>query len=208
MRATGFRSAAFIATVFCAAIAGVGLAGAAAAKETIVFIRHGEKPAQGLGQLDCRGLNRALALPGVIDRQFGRPDAILAPNPSAQKDDGGVHYDYVRPLATVEPTAVAFGLPVEARVGFDDVAGLTATLEAPERRDALVLVAWEHRIIDAVARELLRRHGGDPALVPDWASADFDGVDVVTIDWSGPSPTATFARGAQGLNGLPDACPK
>ena len=27
--------------------------------ETIVFIRHAEKPEAGLGQLDCRGLNRA-----------------------------------------------------------------------------------------------------------------------------------------------------
>ena len=205
MRATGFSATAVLAAVLVAA---AGLAGAASAKQTIVFIHHGEKPAKGLGQLDCRGLNRSLALPAVIERQFGRPDAILAPSPSAQKDDRGIRYDYVRPLATIEPTAVAFGLPVETRVGFEDVAGLTATLEAPERREALVLVAWEHRIIDAVARELLRRHGGDPALVPDWGPADYDGVDVVTIDWSGPTPTATFARGAEGLNDLPDACPK
>jgi hypothetical protein len=205
MRAAGFSAMAVLAAFLVAA---VGPAGTANAKQTIVFVRHGEKPAKGLGQLDCRGLNRALALPGVIEKQFGRPDAILAPNPSAQKDDHGVRYDYVRPLATIEPTAVAFGLPVETRIGFEDVAGLAATLEAPERRDSLILVAWEHRIIDAVARELLSRHGGDPALVPDWAGADFDGVDVVTIDWSGPTPTATFARGSEGLNDLPDACPK
>ena len=35
----------------------------AAERETIVFMRHGEKPPEGLGQLDCQGLNRALALP-------------------------------------------------------------------------------------------------------------------------------------------------
>lgn len=207
MRA-GVRATVIRAAMGIAAIAAVSHAGVASAKQTIVFIRHGEKPAQGLGQLDCRGLNRALALPAVIEKQFGRPDAILAPEPSAQKNDRGVRYDYVRPLATVEPTAIAFGLPVETRVGFEDVAGLTATLEAPERRDSLVLVAWEHRIIDAVARELLSRHGGDPALVPDWAPGDYDGVDVVTIDWSGPTPTASFARGAEGLNGLPEACPR
>ncbi len=33
--------------------------------ETLVFVRHGEKPAQGYGQLNCQGLNRALALPAV-----------------------------------------------------------------------------------------------------------------------------------------------
>jgi hypothetical protein len=32
--------------------------------ETIIFIRHGEKPLSGLGQITCQGLNRALALPG------------------------------------------------------------------------------------------------------------------------------------------------
>ena len=29
--------------------------------ETLICIRHGEKPATGLGQLSCQGLNRALA---------------------------------------------------------------------------------------------------------------------------------------------------
>ncbi|HKN29694.1 MAG TPA: hypothetical protein VJY34_18125, partial [Roseiarcus sp.] len=47
--------------------------GAAAAEETIVFVRHGEKPAAGLGQLDCRGLNRSLELPAVINAMFGKP---------------------------------------------------------------------------------------------------------------------------------------
>ena len=42
---------------------GDGIDGAA---ETIVFVRHGEKPEAGLGQLNCQGLNRALALPSVI----------------------------------------------------------------------------------------------------------------------------------------------
>ena len=53
------------------------LAGGVAAKETIVFVRHGEKPDAGLGQLDCQGLNRALKLPGVIKATFGKPNAIL-----------------------------------------------------------------------------------------------------------------------------------
>jgi hypothetical protein len=33
------------------------------AQETIVALRHAEKPAGGLGQLTCQGLSRALALP-------------------------------------------------------------------------------------------------------------------------------------------------
>jgi hypothetical protein len=59
------------------------------AVETIVFIRHGEKPEGGFGQLNCQGLNRALALAPIIAKSFGRPDAIFAPNPSHPKEDAG-----------------------------------------------------------------------------------------------------------------------
>jgi hypothetical protein len=100
------------------------------ARGTIVFIRHGEKPDKGLGQLTCQGLNRALALPKVIDKLFGKPDAIFAPNPSNQKEDNGKSYYYVRPLATVEPTAVQFGLPVDTSLDYSDAAGLQSALES------------------------------------------------------------------------------
>ena len=60
------------------------------AVETIVLVRHGEKPGKGLGQLDCQGLNRALALPPVIAKTFGRPSAVFAPDPSQQREDDEV----------------------------------------------------------------------------------------------------------------------
>src|SRR5215831_5026678 len=81
------------------------------AVETVIFVRHGEKPHNGLGQLNCQGLNRALALPSVIAKTFGRPDVIFAPDPDEQIKDGGRWFDYVRPLATIEPTAISFVLP-------------------------------------------------------------------------------------------------
>ena len=176
----------------------------AIAEERIVFVRHGERPPKGLGQLDCQGLNRALALPAYFAQTFGKPDAIFAPDPGRSKKDGGETYDYVRPLITIEPTAIAFGLPVDAHIGFDDLAGLEKALEAPELQGALVFVAWEHKIIDQVARDLLSRHGGDPAQVPAWDDGDFDGVDIVTIE----SGRATFSRAREGLNGRRVACPE
>jgi hypothetical protein len=39
--------------------------------ETIVCVRHGEKPPGSFGQLTCRGLNRSLALPDVLLKKFG-----------------------------------------------------------------------------------------------------------------------------------------
>src|ERR1700730_13606505 len=94
------------------------------AVETIVFIRHGEKPEGGFGQLNCQGLNRALALAPTIAKSFGSPDALFAPNPSRPKEDAGNLYDYVRPLATIEPTAILFGLPVDVSLDIYDREGL------------------------------------------------------------------------------------
>lgn len=184
-----------------------GPSDAAASTETILLVRHGEKPPQGLGQLSCRGLNRALRLPAVLARDFGRPDAIFAPNPAVQKEDDGVAYAYVRPLATVEPTAITFGLPVDTRFGFEDVSGLEAALEVPAYRGATVLVGWEHKQIDLVARHLLARNGGDAASVPKWKGSDFDGIYVLRIVRDGDRVTATFERRRENLDGLPDTCP-
>ncbi len=190
----------------------IGLAaGAARATETIAFLRHGEKPAAGLGQIDCQGLNRALKLPAALAAlfpapAFGRPAAIFAPNPSVAKRDHGVMYDYVRPLATIAPTAVGLGMPINSEFGYDDVKGLTKALENGDYRDALVLVAWEHRMADKAVRKLIKDHGGDPDAVPKWDRDDFDSVYVVTIDWD--RRRATFEKKAEGLNGQPEACPR
>jgi hypothetical protein len=171
--------------------------------ERIVFVRHGEKPPLGLGQLDCQGLNRALALPAYFAKTFGKPDAMFAPNPSVQKKDAGRPYDYIRPLITIEPTAIFFGLPVNVDHGLADIDGLRAALEAPDHAHALVFVAWEHKIIDVIVRDLLKAHGGDPATVPDWEEDDYDSVDLVTLD----GDKASFTRLREGLNDQSKACP-
>jgi hypothetical protein len=186
------------------------LTGAAAdnAVQTVVFIRHGEKPDKGLGQLNCQGLNRALALPSVIAKTFGRPDAIFAPDPSHRKIDAGEPFDYVRPLATIEPTAITFGLPVNASIGYSDVVGLQAAIEQAQYRNAFILIAWEHNMIENAARALLAAHGGDVAVVPKWDGDDFDSIYVVTISRSGDTTKASFALKHQGLDGQRGTCPQ
>ena len=142
-----------------ASVIGEGAEGATA---TIVFVRHGEKPEGGLGQLNCQGLNRALALAPIIAKSFGRPDAIFAPNPSHPKEDAGTLYDYIRPLATIEPTAIWFGLPVDVSFDFQDIEGLQAALEDRRTLDhnVFVLVAWEHRQIAPISPSASNRPRG------------------------------------------------
>jgi hypothetical protein len=177
------------------------------ATETIVLIRHGEKPAEGLGQLNCQGLNRALALPFVIERLFGRPDAIFAPDPADAKKDSGRPYNYVRPLATIEPTAIVFGLPVDANIGISNLDALRQRLESADYRSAVVVVAWEHHDIAKLTRLLVTDHGGDPAKVPDWRDEDFDSIYVVKLTQTDAGTAVSFDLLHEGLDGQPTACP-
>jgi hypothetical protein len=182
------------------------------AVQTIVFIRHAEKPKGGFGQLTCQGLNRALALAPIIAQWFGKPDAIFAPNPSHSKMDDGIPYDYVRPLATVEPTAVLFGLPVDVSLDLYDKSGLVAALEKRRARDhdAFILVVWEHKQIAPVVRTLLSAHAADAAdvkQVEDWDRNDFDSIYVVAITQLRNGTRATFTHKHEGLDGQSNTCP-
>ena len=174
------------------------------ATETIILLRHGEKPPAGLGQLDCQGLNRALALPAIIAADFHHIDAIFAPNPTAMKKDGGTAYFYIRPLATIEPTAIAFGMTVDISFGEDDWQKLGQAMDSPAYAGKTVLAAWEHTNIVQLARWLMREHGGDPASVPDWNRKDFDSIYVLQIAGS----QIKFSRQREGLDGEPAECRK
>ncbi len=184
----------------------------ATSTETIVVVRHGEKAADGLGQLSCKGLNRALALPRLLIGRFGRADAVFAPNPSVKVREGALtskQYSYVRPLATIEPTAVALGLPVNTQIGFPDIAGLQAAVTAPEYANSTVFIAWEHKYAYDFARDMLRSYRLDRAQVPFWPPDDFETMYVFRIMRSaGSQPWMTFAVEREGLSGsLADTCP-
>src|SRR5689334_17459571 len=98
------------------------------AEETIVFLRHGEKPTAGNGQLTCQGFNRSIALTDVLTAKFGRPNFLYAPDPNVKISDPGGSFYYVRPLATIEPTAVKLGLSINTHYGYTDISGLQSLL--------------------------------------------------------------------------------
>lgn len=188
-------------------LAGIGGAQATPTTETIIMIRHGEKPEQGLGQLNCRGLNRSLKLPAVIEEKFGKPDVIFAPDPAGLKKDRGVQYPYNRPLSTVEPMAIKLGIPVDIRFGYKDIDQLQDALERSEYKASTVLVAWKHKQIVKLARNILKEEGGDEASVLKWNGNDFDSIYVVRITRDGSKTTAQFEHLNQGLNNQSDLCP-
>jgi len=174
--------------------------------ETLVCIRHGEKPPGGLGQLTCRGLNRALALPDVLLAKYGKPQFVFVPNPT-QKVDGDGGYYYVRPLATIEPTAIRCGLPVNTEFGYREIEELERELRKPTYQNATVFIVWEHIMLHDFAKALVKHHGGDPAQVPSWPKDDYDTIFVFKITKDAGKESFAFSVDHEGLNNLSDTCP-
>jgi hypothetical protein len=173
---------------------------AAATTETLVVLRHGEKPHGGLGQLTIQGLNRALALPNILIGKYGKPDYIFAPDP-AVKVDGG-KYSYVRPITTIEPTAIMLGMPVDTQIGFDNIDALQAELTKPKYASSVVYVAWEHGYEDAFAKNMVKTYGGDPTIVPNWDDTDYDMIFVIRLTHTAAGTiTESFTVDHEGLNG-------
>jgi len=179
--------------------------------ETIVCFRHGERTKAELGQLTVQGLNRALALPAVLSAHFGTPQFLFAPDPArnliSDGKPGSGHYDYVRPLATIEPTAVKFGLPVSTNFGYHEIDKLEAELLLPQYHNALVFVAWEHAWEARFVTKIVADLGGAPNQVPPWASSDFDSFYIVRIERSGGKTTVSFSLDHEGLDGMSDQFP-
>jgi hypothetical protein len=174
--------------------------------ETIVFIRHAEKPEAGLGQISCRGLNRALALPAVLVSKFGKLDQIYAPDPTGKVRDPAGTFDYLRPLATIEPTAVRLGMPVNCDYRYDHIKDLETELLSPERLGQVILVVWEHHFLNQMVKDLVQTKGGDPKQVPDWPGSEYDRIDILRIP-AGNGPIA-FVQDHENLNHLSDDCPE
>ena len=177
--------------------------------ETLVLVRHAEKPAEGLGLLTCKGLNRALLLPDFFAANFERPDHIFAPNPAVKVTEihgNGQRYEYVRPLLTIGPTAVRFGVPINTQLPFNDPGLLADTLLDPQYHDVTIYVAWEHSSLVAFAEIVLKRFN-DLAPVPQWPNSDYDTVYVIRIDW-GKVPKLKFEVRSENLGPISEDCPR
>ncbi|HHQ6566514.1 TPA: histidine phosphatase family protein [Serratia fonticola] len=178
------------------------VAGAAWSEQTLVFVRHGEKPDNNSGQLTCKGFNRALALPEVLISRFGKPEAIYAAGPKKNKLGSSM-----RALTTITPTAIRLSLPVNIQYHADDIADLQTALLDDRFRNAVVYVSWEHHNLVQVVKNIITAEGGDPQLAAKWPGSDFDGIYVVTIDHDAPANKIRFERQTEGLNNVADTCP-
>lgn len=188
------------------ASAAVAQASATSGTETIVLMRHAEKPSGGYGQLTCQGLQRSLALPAVLASKFGSAQFVFAPNPETMIADPAGTFDYVRPLATIEPTAIRLGLPVNTAYAYSNAAGMAKELTSSAYAASTIFVAWEHDYLPTIAQDILNQYNAG-VTVPAWTTGDYDSLYVVRLVHSASGTTAEFIHEYEGLNGQPTSCP-
>ncbi|MFG0766165.1 histidine phosphatase family protein [Pseudomonas sp. TYF_15] len=178
--------------------------------QTLVFLRHGEKPGEGLGQLNCQGLNRALDLASVLPERFGKADYVFAANPARHVEEGSrdESYSYIRPLMTITPSAIRLGLPVNIDYGANDTAELADELLSDKYRNATIYTAWSHgylpELINTVAGKAL---GEERVITEDWSGEDFDTLYVLTLTWQNGKASLLSRNVRQGLNDGAHSCP-
>ena len=136
----------------------------------IVIIRHGEKPAEG-DNLSCAGLNRALALPAVLNELMPSPPNLTFVPVIGTNDEDTTR---VRMLQTVMPYAVQHNLTINSNFMVENTKAFARQLR---RLRGTVLVVWEHHSIVEIARDLGIKETSD------WPDADFDSI--WTIGFSG-----------------------
>lgn len=159
---------------------------------TIVIIRHGEKYAAG-SNLNCKGLNRALHIPAVINKQFGRPLVIYVPTIKT-----GAVTSEDRMFQTATPLAVTDSVTINSQFGETKTQDLADYLRT---QNGLQFVVWEHTNIPNLGQALGL---GKDSL--SWKGSDFDSIWIVTFP-DGRKHTPKLVKATEGLNGLPNQCP-
>ncbi|WP_051785753.1 hypothetical protein [Endozoicomonas numazuensis] len=178
-------------------------------EETLVIFRHGEKPKAGLGQLDCRGLNRSLLLPDLLLEKYPKPDFLFAPKPSDrvyERHGDQKHYDYVRPLATIEPTAIRLGLPVNVQFGYKQVRALASEVTKTKYHHATLYLVWEHSEILRFVKELQKQFG-NYQLTEDWGNEEYNRVLIIKMNWDQKPPEMELKEQELSIHNLSDRCP-
>jgi hypothetical protein len=130
----------------------------------VVIIRHGEKPDSG-NNLSCAGLNRALALPVVLDTVTGKPDYTYVPTINVGKKTSSD-----RMFQTITPFAVKKNLNINSNYKEDKT---TDAANDVLQKTGMVLMVWEHSNIPPLAKAL-----GVPGKLS-WHGKDFDSIWII-----------------------------
>lgn len=178
--------------------------------QTLVFLRHAEKPAGGLGQLNCQGLNRAIELSTLLPEKFGKADYVFAADPTRNVEEGELDnsYSYIRPLMTISPAAIKLGLPVNIEFSANDTSDLARELTEDKYHNATIYTAWSHGYLPELINKVAGNAVGEKqTITDDWASGDFDSLYVLTLTWHNGKASLQSHSYKQGLDNGKATCP-
>lgn len=133
----------------------------------ILIIRHGEKPDSGYN-LNCKGWNRAIALPNAIIPQFGIPDLIYVPNMTTGKKT-----KTVRMYQTVIPMAIKYNLLVNSKYEETDSLEISDNII---HQKGTILIVWDKKNIAPLVRNMGIR---DASINLDWPDKDYDSIWII-----------------------------
>jgi hypothetical protein len=132
----------------------------------VVIIRHGEKPDNG-NNLDCQGLNRAMALPKVLFTKYGIANEIYIPRVNA-----GDKTRSARMFQTITPYAVKYNLDINSSYDTEDYKHIAKDVF---QQKGTVILCWEHNAIAHLAKAL-----GVQENIREWPAGDFDSIWIIT----------------------------
>ena len=154
----------------------------------VVLIRHGEKPASG-NELSCKGINRANALPAVLNAKIGLPGIVYVP----YSGPGGTA-KHSRMSQTITPFTNKYRLLLNSDYKVDDIRGVTRKIL---KQKGTVLVVWEHNGLEDIAKQL----GVEGKLR--WKDEDYDGIWIITFSKKGKARLAVDQEGLHPSNKCP-----
>jgi len=178
--------------------------------QTLIFLRHAEKPEGGLGQLNCQGLNRAIELSTLLPEKFGKADYVFAADPTRNVEEGELDnsYSYIRPLMTISPAAIKLGLPVNIEFSANDTSDLARELTEDKYHNATIYTAWSHGYLPELINKVAGNAVGEKqTITDDWASGDFDSLYVLTLTWHNGKASLQSHSYKQGLDNGKATCP-
>ncbi|WP_166226220.1 histidine phosphatase family protein [Pseudomonas atagonensis] len=178
--------------------------------QTLVFLRHAEKPEGGLGQLNCQGLNRAIDLSTLLPEKFGKADYVFAANPTRNVEEGELDnsYSYIRPLMTISPAAIKLGLPVNIEFSANDTSDLARELLEDKYHNSTIYTAWSHGYLPELINKVAGKAVGEKqTITQDWPGGDFDSLYVLTLTWHNGKASLQSHSYKQGLDNGKATCP-
>ncbi len=165
------------------------------AQDSVIIIRHGEKPADG-DNLNCMGFNRSLGIPAVLSSKFSIPSYVYVPSL-----DCGKATKHSRMFQTVTPFAVQYNLTINSKHGKSDTKDLAKAVTGKlgtKGTHGTILIVWEHKNIKDIATAMGVKN------VPSWPDDDFDSIWIIT---NAGTKNATRDTTSEGLNGVSTVCP-